>query len=169
MLTISCPSLPSFSPTAASFTREPGSQDAAGGKEALQHLALYSSAHVDIAYNRLHHYLYCNWKSVPAGESLRAEVQAIGHLLRGQGCRNLLNDHHRLGWACCLASHWRGFDFLVPLRAAGLGKMAWIVSPNPLLQLATVLPLRRLDEKGAVLRAFSDESAAKLWLLEKLP
>jgi hypothetical protein len=46
--------------------------------------------------------------------------------------------------------------------------MAWIVSSNPLLQLATVLPLRRLDEKGAVLRSFSDESAAKLWLLEKL-
>jgi hypothetical protein len=168
MFTISYAPPLSLSPTAATFTVEPGTPDAAGGKEALQHLALYSSTHVDVAYNRLHHYLYCNWKSVPAGESLRAEVQTIGHLLRGQGCRNILNDYRRLGWACRVASRWLKSDFLAPLRAAGLGKMAWIVSSNPLLQLVTVLPLRRLDEKGAVLRAFSDESAAKLWLLEKL-
>jgi hypothetical protein len=131
-------------------------------------MALYRSAHVDIAYNRLHHYLYCNWKSVPTGESLRVEVQHIGHLLRGQGCSKILNDHRRMGWAYRVASQWLKPDFLAPLRAAGLGRMAWVVSSNPLLQLANVLPLRCLDEKGAVLRAFSDESAAKLWLLEKL-
>jgi hypothetical protein len=168
MLTISNPSPLSVSPATTSGTPEPWGKEAAGGKEALQHFALYSSAHVDVAYNRLHHYLYCNWKSAPAGESLRAEVQNIGHLLRGQGCSKVLNDHRRLGWTYRVASLWFQLDFLAPLRAAGLGKMAWIVSSNPLLQLATVLPLRRLDEKGAVLRSFSDESAAKLWLLEKL-
>jgi hypothetical protein len=89
-------------------------------------------------------------------------------LLRGQGCTNILNDHRRLGWAYWVASHWLKIDFLAPLRAAGLGKMAWIVSSNPLLRLATLLPLRRLDDKGAFLRTFSDKSAAKLWLLEKL-
>ncbi len=168
MLTISASLSLSFSPTAASVAPEAGSKDTAAGKEALQHTVLYSSAHVDVAYNRLHHYLYCNWKSLPAGESLRAEVQTIGTLLRGQGCTNILNDHRRLGWAYRVASHWFKIDFLAPLRAAGLGKMAWVVSSNPLLRLATLLPLRRLDDKGAFLRTFSDESAAKLWLLEKL-
>gem|GEM_PF-6025275 len=167
MLTLSYPSSLSLSRSAPSFTLGPRKEDTAGGKDALQHVALYSSAHVDIAYNRLHQYLYCNWKSVPTGESLRTEVQAIGHLLRGQGCNKMLNDHRRLGWAYRLASYWLTPDFLAPLRAAGLGKMAWLVSSNPLLQLATVLPLRRLDEKGASLRAFSDESAAKLWLVER--
>jgi hypothetical protein len=66
MLTLSVPLPQSF----ASFAPEVGSLDTAGSKEALQHMALYSSAHVDVAYN--HHYLYCNWKSLPAGESLRA-------------------------------------------------------------------------------------------------
>ncbi len=167
MLTISASSPLSFSPTAVSITPAACSKDTSG-KEALQHMALYSSAHVDVAYNRLHHYLYCNWKSMPAGESLRTEAQTIGNLLRGQGCTHILNDHRRLGWAYRVASHWFKIDFLAPLRAAGLGKMAWIVSSNPFLRLATLLPLRRLDDKGAFLRTFSDESAAKLWLLEKL-
>ena len=129
---------------------------------------LYGSTHVDVAYNRLPQYLYCNWKSLPTGESLRTEVQTIGQLLRGQRCSKILNDQRRLGWVYRVASPWFKLDFLAPLRAAGLGKMAWIVSSNPLLRLATLLPLRRLDEKGAFLRTFSDESAAKLWLLEKL-
>ena len=168
MLTRSYPSSLSLSHSAPSFTLEPRKVENAGGKDALQHVALYRSAHVDVAYNRLHQYLYCNWKSVPTGESLRTEAETIGHLLRGQGCNKILNDHRRLGWAYRLASYWLTPDVLAPLRAAGLAKMAWVVSSNPLLQLATVLPLRRLDEKGASLRAFNDESAAKLWLIERL-
>jgi hypothetical protein len=151
---------------ASSFTAI--GQETVTGKDALQHTPLYTSAYVDVAYNRLHEYLYCNWKGMPAGESLQEEVQVILTLLKGQGCSTILNDNRQAGWALQAASRWVKQDLFAPLRAAGLHRMAWVVSPNPLLHLATLLPLRRMDEKCSFVRTFSDESAAKLWLLERL-
>jgi hypothetical protein len=143
-------------------------QETAPAKDSLQQTMLYSSAGLDIAYNRLHHYLYCNWKGVQTTESLRAGTGIILTLLKRQDCDRILMDNRQVNGAYGTASRWMKLGLMTALQTSGLAKVSWLVSPDPLVLLANAFSLRQVGGKSRFVRAFSDDNAAKLWLLERL-
>ncbi len=155
------PQSPAFSLGASTRGRETAARDA------LQRTTLYSSAELDIAYNRLHQYLYCNWKGAQTPESLRTGTQMLLKLLKTQACDRVLMDNREVKGAFGTASRWVKLGLLSVLHTHGLTRVSWLVSSEPLIHLANALSLRQVSEKGGFIRSFSDESAAKLWLLQR--
>lgn len=143
-------------------------RETAAAKDALQQTVLYSSAGLDIAYNRLHQYMYCNWKGAHTPESLRAGTEVLLTLLKTQACDRVLMDNRGVKGAYGAASRWVKLGLLAALQTYGLARVSWLVSSDPLLHFANALSLRQVSEEGSFVRSFSDENAAKLWLLERL-
>lgn len=156
------PQSPTFSLRAGTRGRE-----TAAARDALQQTMLYSSAGLDIAYNRLHQYLYCSWKGAQTPESLQTGTQMLLTLLKTQACDRVLMDNRGVKGAYGTASRWVKLGLLSALHTHGLTRVSWLVSSEPLIHLANALSLRQVSEKGGFVRSFSDENAAKLWLLER--
>jgi hypothetical protein len=159
---LSMPQIPAFSLRAATRGRE------TAAKEALQQTMLYSSAGLDIAYNRLHQYLYCNWKGTQTAETLQEGIKMIMTLVKVQGGDRLLIDNRQVKGAFGAAWWWVKLGLLSALHTHGLARVSWLVPSDPLIHLANALSLRQVSGKAGFVQCFSDENAAKLWLLEQL-
>ncbi len=53
-------------------------------------------------------------------------------------------------------------DLFARLVDAGLSRLAWIVSPNPLAQVSTLITLRKVTSRSGITLTFWDESAVEL-------
>ncbi len=87
---------------------------------------LYSSAGLDIAYNRLHQYLYCHWKGAQTPESLRTGTQMLLTLLKTQACDRVLMDNRGVQGAFGTASRWVKLGLLAALHTHGLTRVSWL-------------------------------------------
>ena len=130
--------LPAFSSNAINPSKQTGIR-----KDSAHQTILFTSASVDIAYNRLHQYLYCHWKGSQSTQSLSTGAAQLLRLLEGLGCSAVLHDLRQTNDLHKVAS-WLIQHAATALTHAGRIKVSWILSANPFVQLITLLLLPQL-------------------------
>ncbi len=124
---------------------------------------LYVEKNLEISYDPVHKFLYCNWIGFQNKELIIACGAVMLRLLKEKKCSKILNDNRSVTGPWQEAADWTSGVWFPSMIDAGLKHFAWIFSPNIFAELSAIKAMPASD----VVKSFSDYDEARKWLIEQ--
>jgi hypothetical protein len=124
---------------------------------------LYEAKNLEISYDPVHRFIYCNWIGFQSKEMITRSGAIILDLFREKGCSKLLNDNTEVTGPWQEAAEWTSNVWFPAMISAGLKHFAWIFSPNLFAELSAKKAMPVFD----VVKSFDSYYEARGWLIRQ--
>jgi hypothetical protein len=125
--------------------------------------SLYVEKNLEISYDPVHKFLYCNWIGFQNKELIVACGAVILRLLKEKKCSKVLNDNRHVTGPWQEASEWTSKIWFPGMIEAGLKYFAWIFSPNIFAELSAIKAMPASD----LVTSFNNYDEAYAWLIRQ--
>jgi hypothetical protein len=124
---------------------------------------LYEAKNLEISYDPVHQFVYCNWIGFQNKEMIIKSGAVILDLFKEKGYSKVLNDNTEVTGPWQEAAEWTANVWFPSMIAAGLKHFAWIFSPNLFAELSAKKAMPVSD----VVRSFNSYREAYDWLVRQ--
>lgn len=125
--------------------------------------SLFKARNIEISYEPVQEYIYCDWIGFQNEESVKGGCQRMLELLSEKHCRKVLNDNTKVSGPWQAATQWVGEIWFPQMETAGLKHFAWIFSPNLFAELSA----KKAMPASNVVQAFHSFKDAQKWLISQ--
>lgn len=125
--------------------------------------SLYAEQNLEISYDPVHKFLYCNWVGFQNKALVTAGGAVMLRLLKEKECCKILNDNRLVTGPWQEAADWTSQVWFPSMIDAGLTYFAWIFSPNIFAKLSAIKAMPATD----VVTSFDNYDEALAWLITK--
>jgi hypothetical protein len=125
--------------------------------------SLYKARNLEISYDPIHEYVYCNWIGFQNKEIIMKSGQVILELFQKNGYTKSLNDNESVTGPWQEAAEWTSTVWFPEMIQAGLKYFAWVLSPNIFAELSA----RKAMPQSDVVKLFTSYDEAREWLIRQ--
>jgi hypothetical protein len=125
--------------------------------------SLYKARNLEISYDPIHEYVYCNWIGFQNKEIIMKSGQVILELFQKNGFTKSLNDNESVTGPWQEAAEWTSTVWFPEMIQAGLKHFAWVLSPNIFAELSA----RKAMPQSDVVKLFTSYDEAREWLIRQ--
>lgn len=91
---------------------------------------LYKANNIEIGYDSIRRFLYCNWIGYQCQRDLVHSGFIILELLKQKRLHKVLNDNSKVEGPWTDSSEWTARKWFPDMASAGLQNFSWILSPD---------------------------------------
>jgi hypothetical protein len=125
--------------------------------------SLYVEKNLEISYDPVHKFLYCNWIGFQNKELIVECGAVILRLLKEKKCSKVLNDNRHVTGPWQEAAEWTSKVWFPSMIEGGLKYFAWIFSPNIFAELSAIKAM----PASHVVTSFNNYDEAYAWLIKQ--
>ena len=123
--------------------------------------SLFKAKNVEISYDPVNKYMYCNWIGFQNKQSIMDTGAIILDLFKKKHISKILNDNTRVTGPWQEAAEWTSTVWFPEMIKAGLRHFAWIFSENIFAELSAKKAMPAND----IVKSFKGLEEARYWLI----
>ncbi|GHN02509.1 hypothetical protein WSM22_39980 [Cytophagales bacterium WSM2-2] len=128
--------------------------------------SLFKAKNVEISYDPVHKYMYCNWIGFQNKQSIMETGGIILDLFKKKEISKILNDNSRVTGPWQDSAEWTATVWFPEMIKAGLRHFAWIFSANIFAELSA----KKAMPANEIVKSFNSLEEARKWLIDaKVP
>jgi hypothetical protein len=124
--------------------------------------SLLKAKNIEITYDPVHKYMYCNWIGFQNKQSIMNTGGIILDLLKQKRVSKVLNDNTLVTGPWQEAAEWTATVWFPDMIKAGLKHFAWIFSQNIFSELSAKKAMPAND----IVKSFNGLEEARQWLIQ---
>lgn len=124
--------------------------------------SLFKAKNIEITYDPVNKYMYCNWIGFQNKQSIMATGAIILDLLKKKGTSKVLNDNTLVTGPWQEAAEWTATVWFPEMIKAGLLHFAWVFSQNIFAELSAKKAMPAND----IVKSFNGLEEARQWLIK---
>lgn len=124
--------------------------------------SLFKAKNVEISYDPINKYMYCNWIGFQNKQSIMETGGIILDLFKKKKISKILNDNTRVTGPWQDSAEWTATVWFPEMIKAGLRHFAWIFSTNIFAELSA----KKAMPANEIVKSFNSLEEARRWLID---